>query len=234
MPGAAPPFLPRLPLSRADHRPTAVRRRIRHRRSVRGRREARGRARAGNPTLDGPCARPIDRTRSGWSGCAGSFASVEAPPYRGQWPVPHNALFDFEATSAGTECIDEITSKARKILDNPPGKMVVGHAEWSAKQFRFEEGRVCVIYDWDSLRLDKKINLVWAYGRPFLLYGILRRASPSESRRSAALRRRVRDGTQSSLLRTRVRSHLCGGYVWTRVHGALRACPSSRGKGRVG
>jgi Ser/Thr protein kinase RdoA (MazF antagonist) len=84
------------------------------------------------------------------------------PPDRGQWPVPHNALFDFEATSAGTECIHEISSKARKILDNPPGKMVVGHADWSAKHFRFEEGRVCVIYDWDSPRLDMEINLVWA------------------------------------------------------------------------
>jgi hypothetical protein len=107
------------------------------------------------------------------------------PPDRGQWPVPHNALFDFEATSAGTECIHEITSKARKILDNPPGKMVVGHADWSAKHFRFEEGRVCVIYDWDSLRLDKEINLLGHTAAHFSFtesFDVPRRASPEEAR----------------------------------------------------
>lgn len=63
--------------------------------------------------------------------------------------------------------------------------MVIGHADWSAKHFRFEEGRVCVIYDWDSLRLDKEINLVGhtATHISFTEYfDVPRRASPEEAR----------------------------------------------------
>ena len=62
------------------------------------------------------------------------------PPDHGLWPVPHNALFDFEATVAGAEWIDEVAGKAKKILDNSPGRMVVGHADWSAKHLRFMDG----------------------------------------------------------------------------------------------
>ncbi|MDP8949366.1 MAG: phosphotransferase, partial [Actinomycetota bacterium] len=107
------------------------------------------------------------------------------PPDRGLWPVPHNALFDFEATAAGAEWIDEIASKAGKILDNSPGRVVVGHADWSAKHFRFEEGKICVVYDWDSLRLDKETTLVGhtATHFPYTEYfDVPRRASPGEAR----------------------------------------------------
>jgi hypothetical protein len=108
------------------------------------------------------------------------------PPDRGLWPVPHNALFDFEATAAGAEWIDEIASKAKSVLDNSPGRMVVGHADWSAKHFRFKDGKVSVIYDWDSLRLDKETNLVGhaATHFPYTEYfDVPRRASPEEARR---------------------------------------------------
>jgi hypothetical protein len=107
------------------------------------------------------------------------------PPAQGLWPIPHNALFDFEATAAGAEWIDEIAGKARKILDNSPGRMVVGHADWSAKHFRFKDGKVGVIYDWDSLRLDKETNLVGhtATHFPYTEYfDVPRRASPQEAR----------------------------------------------------
>jgi hypothetical protein len=101
------------------------------------------------------------------------------------WPVPHNALFDFEATVAGAEWIDEIAGKAKKILDNSPGRMVVGHADWSVKHFRFKGGKVSVIYDWDSLRLGKETNLVGhaATHFPYTEYfDVPRRASPEEAR----------------------------------------------------
>jgi hypothetical protein len=107
------------------------------------------------------------------------------PPDRGLWPVPHNALFDFEATAAGAEWIDEIASKAKRVLDNSPGRMVAGHADWSVKHFRFKDGKVSVIYDWDSLRLDKEQNLVGhtATHFPYTEYfDVPRRASPEEAR----------------------------------------------------
>ena len=34
-----------------------------------------------------------------------------------------------------------------------PAELVVGHHDWSGKHFRFADGRVTVVYDWDSLRL---------------------------------------------------------------------------------
>ena len=107
------------------------------------------------------------------------------PPDRELWPVPHNALFDFEATAAGAEWIDELGSKAKEILDNSPGRMVVGHADWSAKHFRFEDGKVCVVYDWDSLRLDKETTLVGHTATHFPYtecFDVPRRASPEEAR----------------------------------------------------
>jgi hypothetical protein len=107
------------------------------------------------------------------------------PPDRGLWPVPHNALFDFEATAAGAEWIDEIANKAKTVLDNSPGRMVIGHADWSAKHFRFKDGKVSVIYDWDSLGLDKETNLVGhtATHFPYTEYfDVPRRASPEEAR----------------------------------------------------
>jgi hypothetical protein len=107
------------------------------------------------------------------------------PPHSGLWPVPHNALFDFEATAAGAEWIDEIASKAKRVLDHSRGRTVVGHADWSAKHFRFKDGKVSVIYDWDSLRLDKETNLVGytATHFPYTEYfDVPRRASPEEAR----------------------------------------------------
>ncbi len=115
----------------------------------------------------------------------GLLQAWKLPPDHGLWPVPHNALFDFEATVAGAEWIDEIAGKAKKILDNSPGRMVVGHADWSVKHFRFKGGKVSVIYDWDSLRLDKETNLVGhtATHFPYTEYfDVPRRASPEEAR----------------------------------------------------
>ena len=77
------------------------------------------------------------------------------------WPVPHNALFDFEATTAGAEWIDEIARAAKAIRDLPIGREVVGHGDWSAKHFRFDpELRPTVLYDWDSLNTDREPSLV--------------------------------------------------------------------------
>jgi Phosphotransferase enzyme family len=68
------------------------------------------------------------------------------------WPKPHNALFDFEATTAGAEWIDEIGAAAHAVADRPAGADVVGHTDWSAKHVRFDsELRATAVYDWDSV-----------------------------------------------------------------------------------
>ncbi|HEX8696766.1 MAG TPA: hypothetical protein VF746_30385 [Longimicrobium sp.] len=76
------------------------------------------------------------------------------------WPRPHNALFDFSRDESGAAWIDGIARRARATLAAGPRREVVGHADWSAKHFRFEGGRVCVIYDWDSLRREDECVLL--------------------------------------------------------------------------
>lgn len=69
------------------------------------------------------------------------------------WPKPHNVLFDFEATSAGAEWIDEIGRAARRVP--VIGSEVVGHTDWSAKHVRFDDGlRLTALYDWDSVTTE--------------------------------------------------------------------------------
>lgn len=75
------------------------------------------------------------------------------------WPKPHNALFDFEATAAGAEWIDEIGRAAREIPG--AGVEVVGHTDWAAKHLRFDDDlNVTAIYDWDSLTTELEPRLV--------------------------------------------------------------------------
>ena len=65
------------------------------------------------------------------------------------WPRPHNALFDFEATAAGAEWIDEIGRASLRADDGPE---LVGHTDWAAKHIRFDHDlRPTALYDWDSV-----------------------------------------------------------------------------------
>jgi len=74
------------------------------------------------------------------------------------WPVPHEPRFDFEATSAGAEWIDEIGAEALAVP--AAGDSVVGHADWRVEHMRFERGAVSAVYDWDSVRIDREPALV--------------------------------------------------------------------------
>ena len=77
------------------------------------------------------------------------------------WPIPHNALFDFEATVEGAEWIDEIARTAKHARDAGGGAEVVGHTDWSAKHIRFDADlRPLAIYDWDSLDTQPEPLLV--------------------------------------------------------------------------
>lgn len=77
------------------------------------------------------------------------------------WPRPHNVLFDFEATTAGAEWIDEIAATARAITDRNVGIEFVGHTDWSAKHLRFgPQLELTALYDWDSVTTDLEPSLV--------------------------------------------------------------------------
>ncbi len=69
----------------------------------------------------------------------------------GLYPRPHSPLFDFEATAAGAEWIDELAMRAGGGLG--VGPEVVGHMDWSARNVRLARDRVRAIYDMDSLSI---------------------------------------------------------------------------------
>ncbi len=80
-------------------------------------------------------------------------------PAEALWPRPHNVLFDFDATAAGAEWIDDIGRAARRVP--AVGSEAVGHTDWSAKHLRFDDAlRVTALYDWDSVTTDLEPALV--------------------------------------------------------------------------
>jgi hypothetical protein len=86
------------------------------------------------------------------------------------WPTPHSKIFDFEATAIGSEWIDRIASKARQnLLSSSAGEVVIGHTDWSVKHFRFVDDMVRVVYDWDSLALEKEPVIVGDAARGFTM-----------------------------------------------------------------
>jgi hypothetical protein len=92
----------------------------------------------------------LDLPRSPW---------VHLPP-GSLWREPHHRIFDFEATAAGAEWIDALAAEALERLTPAAGELVVGHTDWSVKDFRFRHGKVTAIYDWDSLAVDGEAVIV--------------------------------------------------------------------------
>jgi hypothetical protein len=76
------------------------------------------------------------------------------------WGQPHSNIFDFEATAQGAEWIDELACHAKATLNHGAGELVLGHGDWSTKHVRYMGERPHIIYDWDSLKLDKEPSLV--------------------------------------------------------------------------
>jgi hypothetical protein len=82
------------------------------------------------------------------------------PPDAPLWPIPHNVLFDFDATAAGAEWIDDIARAAKPLRDARVGELVIGHGDWTVNHFRFRGVRPTVVYDWSSLGTDYETTYV--------------------------------------------------------------------------
>ncbi len=83
-----------------------------------------------------------------------------------RYPVPHNKIFDFEATSKGAEWIDAIADRARARAVGT-GDLVVGHMDWRIEHLRFAEGRISASYDWDSIQCLPETQVVGAAAASF-------------------------------------------------------------------
>jgi hypothetical protein len=75
------------------------------------------------------------------------------------WPTPHSKLFDFAATAAGAEWIDDVARAARAAM-TAAGEIVIGHGDWRAEHVRFDGERPVVAFDWDSLCKEREPALV--------------------------------------------------------------------------
>jgi len=77
------------------------------------------------------------------------------------WAQPHDRRFDFSGTSQGAEWIDRLCHAANEQLDElDRGPAVVGHCDYRAEHLRFTDGRVCAVYDWDSLGVGPEPTVV--------------------------------------------------------------------------
>lgn len=76
------------------------------------------------------------------------------------WPTPHHAMFNFDATAAGAAWIDELARSAQPALAADPSPLVIGHMDWRTEHFRFVDGTVGVVYDWDSLAYTSEVEVV--------------------------------------------------------------------------
>jgi hypothetical protein len=87
------------------------------------------------------------------------------------WPEPHSALFDFEATARGAEWIDEVARDALQAMRSAGSRVVVGHHDWSAKNMRMGPAGIAVLYDWDSVALDREAFVVGSAAANFPITG---------------------------------------------------------------
>jgi hypothetical protein len=84
----------------------------------------------------------------------------ELPSDDATWRRPHNALFDFEATAGGAEWIDAVGGEALATMRAGVGRLIVGHHDWSAKNMRMGASEIAVVYDWDSVFVDRETFVV--------------------------------------------------------------------------
>jgi hypothetical protein len=87
--------------------------------------------------------------------------NIMATPGEELWPTPHDGRFNFAATTAGAEWLDEIAAYARRVRDRDVGELVVGHTDWRVENMRLRsDGSVSAVYDWDSIAVQREPVLV--------------------------------------------------------------------------
>jgi len=75
------------------------------------------------------------------------------------YPQPHGKIFNFPATAAGAEWIDDVARRARQTEAHAL-EWILGHGDWKVEHLRFQEGRIVVVYDWDSLVVGAETELL--------------------------------------------------------------------------
>ena len=96
------------------------------------------------------------------------------PGWAGPYPPPHSTIFDFAATGAGAEWIDEYNAAALAakvgLAERSVGQLVVGHGDLRPENILVTRGSkplVSAMYDLDSLVTDAEPWVVGGVARAF-------------------------------------------------------------------
>ncbi|HSX19691.1 MAG TPA: phosphotransferase [Gammaproteobacteria bacterium] len=76
------------------------------------------------------------------------------------WAEPHNVLFDFAKTHAGSEWIEDKARKAREVLKQQTGTKMLAHIDWRVENSYFVDDKLVAVFDWDSLGSMSELELV--------------------------------------------------------------------------
>jgi hypothetical protein len=77
------------------------------------------------------------------------------------WEQPHDQRFDFAGTAGDSQWIDRLARVANGQLDAfASSPEIVGHCDYRVEHLRFANGRVCAVYDWDSLAVGSEAVVV--------------------------------------------------------------------------
>ncbi|MET1001686.1 MAG: phosphotransferase [Acidimicrobiia bacterium] len=82
------------------------------------------------------------------------------------YPEPHSRRFDFAATTAGAEWIDDLARRAhaaRRVVGAP----ALVHGDWRIENVEVADGRVVAIFDWDSVCVEPEMRAVATAARTY-------------------------------------------------------------------
>ncbi len=75
------------------------------------------------------------------------------------WPSPHRS-FDDLAPHPATAWIDDVGRRSQGAISAVAAPLHPVHLDWGVKNTRFLGGRVCAVYDWDSLAAGSEAEMV--------------------------------------------------------------------------
>jgi hypothetical protein len=75
------------------------------------------------------------------------------------WAASHRS-FVSDAPDPATAWIDEVAQRARATVRRVSLPLQPAHLDWGVKNVRFQGGRVCAVYDWDSLFAASEAEMV--------------------------------------------------------------------------
>jgi hypothetical protein len=82
-------------------------------------------------------------------------------PTRGSalWPSPYRCYLKLDETPE-SKWIDDIARRAQSIIQAQASPLLPAHLDWGAKNCRFDQNQICVVYDWDSLCAASEAEMV--------------------------------------------------------------------------